>query len=232
MLHTSLSRKAFLMASILVLSACYISKQSGGGGDVSEDVSFESDVANILITQCGTSGCHAGASPAGGLNLNLEDSDAATLYTALTAQIDLDAPSESVLLAKATNATSHSGGEIFAVDSEDYQTILQWITDGAFNDNCDGVTHAFAVDVTPIFTQCTTSGCHQAGSTNMDLATAPFDAIIEAEAVNTDSPSASPLLRKPLNQDDDHDGGAVFDSRNEDYKTIFCWIKVDGAIEN
>ncbi|MEZ4846678.1 MAG: hypothetical protein R2877_07025 [Bdellovibrionota bacterium] len=43
-------------------------------------------------------------------------SDAATLYAAVLGQVDVNEPS-SVLLAKATNVTAHTGGEIFNTSS-------------------------------------------------------------------------------------------------------------------
>jgi len=216
-----------LLLSVTVLG-CYL-KSDGGGTSTGDEVSFETDITALLTAQCGTSGCHAGSTPQGGLNLNLDDTDIETLYTDVSAQIDLDAPEESPLLAKATNTTPHTGGEIFTTSSEEYQTILTWITDGAFNDNCDNVTHGFAADVTPIFSQCNTAGCHD---TIAPILTADeFANITAADAIDTENPSASSLLRKPLGLDN-HTGGAVFPTKNDDYKTIFCWIKVDDAVEN
>jgi hypothetical protein len=216
---------------ILVLSGillgCYINK-GGSSSVVTEDVSFETDVVAILSENCATSGCHAGASPAGSLNLNIEDSDATTLYAVVASQIDVDEPESSILLSKATNVTSHTGGEIFSTSSTEYETILKWIQDGAFNDNCDGVTHSFATDVTPIFAQCSTAGCHDV--TVPVLTTDAFQNIQDAQAVDIDSPAASALLRRPLGLDGH---GEIFPSRDEaDYKTIFCWIKEDDAVDN
>lgn len=225
--------KKFSISTVLLLClifgmGCYL--KSGGGTTTSDDeVSFDTDITAILAAKCGTSGCHAGTTPQGGLNLNLDDSDATTLYADVSAQIDLDNPEESALLTKASNTTPHTGGEVLATSSDDYATILAWITDGAFNDNCDGVTHGFAADVTPIFSQCTTAGCHD--TSIPILSTDPFANIEDAGAVDTENPSSSSLLRKPLGLDT-HGGGAIFPTKNDDYKTIFCWIKVDAATDN
>lgn len=219
----------FIFIVVCTFSSCYLTKGSGGGS-VPEEVSFETDIVAILSDKCATSGCHAGSSPAGSLNLNIEDSDAATLYTAVSGEIDVNEPESSVLLAKATNVAAHTGGEVFSTSSSEYETILKWIQDGAFNDNCDGVAHSFATDVTPIFTQCTTAGCHDV--TTPVLSTDAFQNIQDASAVNTDSPAASSLLRKPLGAVE-HTGGTIFPSRDDaDYKTIFCWIKEDNAADN
>lgn len=228
-----MSKKFSISAVVVALPlifglGCYL-KSGDGGGASSDEISFETDVTAILTAKCGTSGCHAGATPPGGLNLNVADSDLATLYADVSAQIDVVNPEESALLTKASNATPHTGGEVLATTSDDYATILAWITDGAFNDNCDGVTHGFAADVTPIFSQCTTAGCHD--TVLPVLATDPFVNIQDAGVVNTSNPSSSSLLRKPLGLDT-HGGGAIFPTKNDDYKTIYCWIKVDGAIDN
>ncbi|MCC7460344.1 MAG: hypothetical protein IT286_03480 [Proteobacteria bacterium] len=214
---------------ILTLSGCYLNK-AGGGGSVPEDVSFETDIVAIMTDKCATSGCHTGSTPQGSLNLNIEDSDANTLYSTITGQIDLGEPASSVLLAKATNVTQHTGGEIFNTSSREYKTILKWIEDGAFNDNCDGIAHSFATDVTPIFTQCTTAGCHDV--TVPVLSVDAFQNIESANAVNTENPASSTLLRMPLGVVE-HTGGMIFPSRDDaDYKTIFCWIKEDNAADN
>src|SRR2546429_498229 len=41
------------------------------------------------------------------------------------------APQASLLLLKATGTVAHGGGKRLAAGSEDYQTILRWITNGA-----------------------------------------------------------------------------------------------------
>ncbi len=217
-----------VILSTLFVASCYL-KSGDGGGSSEGEVSFETDVTAILTEKCGTSGCHAGTTPQGGLNLNVADSDLATLYADVSAQIDVDNPEESALLTKASNTTPHTGGEVLATSSDDYATILAWITDGAFNDNCGGVTHGFAADVTPIFSQCTEAGCHD--TVLPVLSTDPFVNIQDAGVVDTENPSNSSLLRKPLGLDT-HEGGAIFPTKNDDYKTIYCWIKEDGAIEN
>ncbi len=212
-----------------VLLGCYF-KKGNNGTDASSEVSFENDVSKILTSKCGTSGCHAGATPQGGLNLNVDDSDLNTLYTSVMTEVNVDAPEESPLLAKASNTETHTGGEVLATSSEDYQTVLMWITDGAFNDNCEGVPHGFASDVTPILTdRCTNSGCHDV--TVPIFTSNAFENISGAKAINIDSPLMSSLLRKPLGLDS-HTGGTIFPSKNDDYKTIYCWIKVDQAIDN
>ena len=40
-------------------------------------------------------------------------------------------PEDCLLINKATGAVPHSGGQLFDRNSENYQTLLQWISDGA-----------------------------------------------------------------------------------------------------
>jgi hypothetical protein len=229
-MHKHFFAFTILLFSILGVS-CYFDSENdfSTNGDF---VSFETDVATLLKTDCATSGCHAGSFPAAGLNLNIDDSDATLLYADVSGQITVATPEESTLLQKASAAVSHTGSSVVTWESssDEYKLILKWITDGAFNDNCDGITHDFTTNIIPIFSQCTTAGCHD--TTVPVLSTNPYQNIQDAGAVNTGSPSDSSLLRKPLGLDN-HSGGQIFDDTGDaDYKKIFCWIKVDDAIEN
>lgn len=218
-----------LFAFILISQSCYLSSKDTGGGS-SDFVSFETDVITIFSSKCATTGCHTGSTPQGGLDLDASNSDVATIYANIQDQISVDDPATSPLLMKATNETSHSGGEVLAMGSDQYNTILKWITDGAFNDDCTGVDHSFSTDVTPIFSQCNTAGCHNTTVPVLDADA--FDNITAANDIDKDIPANSKLLRKPLGLDD-HMGGAVFSDVNDtDYKTIFCWIKEDEAADN
>lgn len=97
-------------------------------------------------------------------------------------------------------------------------------------DVCKGVKHSFATDVTPIFTQCTSSGCHDV--TTPILSTTPYANIIAGDEVDKADPAKSKLLQKPLGTVS-HGGGTIFTSTDDaDYTTIFCWIKVDAAADN
>lgn len=211
-------------------SGCYLNSDNASSGS-STFVSFKTDVTAIFTSKCTTSGCHIGATPAGSLNLDPASTDIATIHAYLLAnEITLATPDQSQLLMKASNTTTHTGGAVLATSSAEYKTILDWITGGAFNDDCTGVSHGFATNVTPIFTQCTTAGCHD--TVKPVLSTTPFDNIDAANDVDATDPINSKLLRKPLGLDS-HTGGAIFTDVNDtDYKTIFCWISVDAAANN
>ena len=220
---------AILVSSSAFFQGCYLSSKDSGPA-TTESVSFETDVITIFTSKCATTGCHTGASPAGSLDLDVGNSDVATIYDNIQDQITIDDPATSPLLMKATNETSHGGGAILTSTSEEYSTILQWITDGAFNDDCTGIEHSFATNVTPIFTQCNGSGCHATTAPVLDADA--FANITAADAVDIEDPASSSLLRKPLGLDT-HSGGAIFtDANDDDYKTIFCWIKEDAAADN
>ena len=58
-------------------------------------------------------------------------SGAATADFAVVSRlVDIGAPAESRLLSKASG-NGHGGGTVFAAGSPDYQTVLQWIQQGA-----------------------------------------------------------------------------------------------------
>lgn len=228
-------RFIFVKISSLVLfvsmSGCYLNSSDSGSGTTPTDfVSFETDVTPIFDKQlnnnvsCTQTACHIGTGASAGLNLSVSDTDVNAVYAEVTPELEITTPESSPLLMKATNETSHSGGNVMDKGSDDYNTILKWITDGAFNDNCTGVPASFATNVTPIFTQCTTVGCHD--TVTPVLSTNPYQNIQDAGAVNTTHPSTSSLLRKPLGLDS-HGGSTIFTAGVTDpnYKTIFCWIK-------
>lgn len=222
-------RTIFFLSTFLFLSNCYYSSGNSGTSP-SGFISFETDVLSVFDEKCATSGCHVGVSPGGGLNLAQADSDVTTVYDDTLEEIELGDPESSLLLTKASNTVSHTGGEVLSTSSDDYQLILAWIVAGAFNDSCDGVSHSFSADVVPIFSQCTAVGCHDV--TAPVLTSSQYENIQDANALDLADPTNSSLLRKPLGMDS-HTGGAVFDDMSDtDYKTIFCWIKVDDAADN
>lgn len=112
-------------------------------------VAFRREISSILTKHgCNNATCHGSVKGQGGLKLS-----ASALYPAddyewiakgggyqvLTAEvkgeriprINLASPEKSLLLLKPTMATTHGGGKRFGADSEDYNTILGWIRNGA-----------------------------------------------------------------------------------------------------
>jgi hypothetical protein len=129
---------------------------------------FRSAIGSILTKRgCNSPACHGGVKGRGGLKLS-----AASLFpqddyewivkggeyqvlsaeskTTRTPRINLQNPAESLLLRKATGATPHGGGKRFAVDSPEYQTITNWIRQGApFGPPEDDTSRVAALEVYP-----------------------------------------------------------------------------------
>ena len=110
---------------------------------------FSRDIGAILTRRgCNATKCHSAVPGQGGFKLSINGSYPHNDYKwivegghfeVLTAEsgehkeprINLKAPEQSLLLMKATEQTSHGGGQRFDVDSPEYTKILQWIRDGA-----------------------------------------------------------------------------------------------------
>ncbi|PQO33702.1 DUF1549 and DUF1553 domain-containing protein [Blastopirellula marina] len=100
------------------------------------DIDFERHVAPLLSKfGCNAGSCHGAAEGQGGFKLSLFGSDPAADYAAIVApessRVDIDAPRQSLLLAKPTLGISHEGGAHFTVDSLAWHTIASWMTAGA-----------------------------------------------------------------------------------------------------
>jgi Protein of unknown function (DUF1549)/Protein of unknown function (DUF1553) len=116
---------------------------------VAQPVTFRREILGILTKRgCNSAICHGGVKGQGGFKLSAnalypaDDYDWIIKgggYQVLTAEvkgeriprIDRAKPADSPLLRKPTMAVPHGGGKRFEPDSEDYQTILGWIRDGA-----------------------------------------------------------------------------------------------------
>jgi hypothetical protein len=94
----------------------------GGGGMLS----FAKDVSPLLMP---CTRCHVSGQEAGDTKLIFTGSTSAD-YATVVMFVDTSAPSSSRLLAK-LSGQSHEGGQIYAVDSPEYQTLLHWIQQGA-----------------------------------------------------------------------------------------------------
>ncbi|MSO22140.1 MAG: DUF1553 domain-containing protein [Acidobacteria bacterium] len=114
-----------------------------------EALGFADQIGTILTRRgCNDSACHGGVKGKGGFKLSLNALDPSEdyrwiveggKYQVLRAEaaepiiprINTKAPEKSLLLQKPTQAIPHGGGERFAVDSQDYRTLLSWIGKGA-----------------------------------------------------------------------------------------------------
>ena len=105
--------------------------------------SFRRDVMPVLFRAgCNAGTCHGSARGKDGFALSLFGYDARGDYERMVNEmvgrrVNTAVPEQSLLLLKATGAVSHTGGKLFASDSEYYATLLQWIEAGAPDDAAD-----------------------------------------------------------------------------------------------
>jgi len=90
-------------------------------------VAFATTVYPLLVPTCQT--CHSAGNEAGDTQL-LFVGDAAADHAAVVMFVDTSAPTSSRLLSKASG-NGHQGGAVYAAGSAEYNTILQWIQQGA-----------------------------------------------------------------------------------------------------
>jgi hypothetical protein len=150
----STGRIAPVTNGVLTLTATVGGKQGVSSLRIAEagairPVSFTREISGILTKRgCNGAACHGGVKGQGGLKLSANALYPADdynwlikggAYQVLSAEvkgervprIDLASPEKSLLLLKPTMTLAHGGGKRFAVDSEDYKTILAWIRSGA-----------------------------------------------------------------------------------------------------
>jgi hypothetical protein len=98
----------------------------GGAGDGQGVLSFATDVYPLL-TIC--MNCHVAGGAASATSLLLSG-NATTDHTTVLQFVDTSAPAGSRLLSK-LSGSGHGGGTVYAAGSPEYETILQWIQQGA-----------------------------------------------------------------------------------------------------
>lgn len=85
---------------------------------------------------CNSGSCHGALAGKGGFKLSLNAYNPKGDHFAITRQsrgrrIELADPGRSLILAKPTGALPHQGGLRLQIDSDDYQTLANWIANGA-----------------------------------------------------------------------------------------------------
>ena len=99
--------------------------------------SFVNDVQPVLTkTGCNQGACHGAEAGKAGFKLSLRGFDHEADWNALTRdalgrRVNRLEPARSLMLLKPTMALAHKGGRRFAVDSEDYRILVDWIAYGA-----------------------------------------------------------------------------------------------------
>lgn len=100
-------------------------------------VSFRNEVMAVLSRAgCNSGPCHGNLNGKGGFKLSLRGQDAEFDFDALTRgalgrRIDRHGPGASLLLAKATMAVPHEGGQRFPRSGQEYALLRDWIAQGA-----------------------------------------------------------------------------------------------------
>jgi hypothetical protein len=131
--------------------------------------SFARDVGGIFTRRgCNASECHGGVKGQAGFKLSLnalyprDDYKwivEGGVFQVLSAEssgpkrprIDLKEPEKSLILQKPTMSIPHGGGKRFALDSEDYRTLIEWVRKGAPYGESGGETAASKIERVEIF---------------------------------------------------------------------------------
>jgi hypothetical protein len=101
-------------------------------GAANTTVQFSPDVVSILTTKgCNGSGCHGSPAGQNGFKLSLFGSDVDADHKMIAARVNAGDPAKSLLLAKPSFSIPHGGGRVLPLDSEEYQTVLHWVEQGA-----------------------------------------------------------------------------------------------------
>ncbi len=123
------------LLALAALTSCALGQQ----GDASrpQPVTFNTDVVPLLTKMgCNGGGCHGKTGGQNGFKLSLlgfePDLDfEAIVQEARGRRLFPASPKSSLLLLKSTGTLAHGGGKRLTVGSQDYQTILRWIENGA-----------------------------------------------------------------------------------------------------
>ncbi len=117
-------------------------------------VSFQLDVMPVLTASgCNTGSCHGSARGQDGFHLSLFGFDPKGDYFRLTGEmpgrrINLALPEDSLIITKSTGGVPHTGGKLFAKDSAFYNTLIEWIRNGAEYD-ADNIAHSTGITIEP-----------------------------------------------------------------------------------
>lgn len=127
------------------------------GAEVTEEPDFQRHVVPLLgRLGCNGRACHGSFQGKGGFRLSLFGYDFEADHKALTEEIgdegavrvDRDAPANSLLLNKPTNADLHEGGLRYVKDGWEYHLFRRWIESGAKFDQ-EQITPLVRLEISP-----------------------------------------------------------------------------------
>lgn len=229
--HSGLSRDqaSAVFGGKTATGAVLVRRVARGGGYIppANDLYYRPDAKAILQNRCAS--CHAPGSPvpAATLAMSLDFNQAADQATHATvmSKVDTNNPTASLLLTKATG-NGHVGGTVITAGSADYNNLAAWIQQGARFEQTQAPTGpTYVTDIRPILQDCLS--CHRTAtsfnlSNNLSLNMQDYQEVLTF--VNTGTPEASQILRKPTNQAS-HGGGVRFTTGSAAYGTIVQWIQ-------
>ncbi|MCA9410671.1 MAG: DUF1549 domain-containing protein [Candidatus Omnitrophica bacterium] len=122
--------------------------------DTVPPISFRHDVEPVLMKQgCNTGACHGSAKGKNGFKMSLFSEDARIDYVNLTRdemgrRMNVADPKGSLLLQKPSGWVDHAGGVVMRTKDPAYETLLQWIKEGAQDDPSD-VREMISLEILP-----------------------------------------------------------------------------------
>jgi len=125
------------------------------GAEQERPVSFNLDVMPVFMREtCNTGACHGSARGQDGFMLSLFGYDPDGDHFRITREmaghrINLAIPEESLLVEKSIEAVPHTGGKLFEKGSDSWKTMVEWIADGALNDEPDTVPELVDLELYP-----------------------------------------------------------------------------------
>ncbi|MEM1443324.1 MAG: DUF1549 domain-containing protein, partial [Verrucomicrobiota bacterium] len=122
---------------------------------VDRPISFNLDVMPVFMREgCNTGACHGSARGQDGFMLSLFGYDPDGDHFRLTRElaghrINLAIPEESLLVEKSIESVPHTGGKLMDKGGHGYNTMVEWIADGANNDEKEGLPTVVGLEVYP-----------------------------------------------------------------------------------
>ncbi len=135
------TRGTLAVLALVATTSCAAAQQPSSDTSRAQPVYFNTDVVPLFTKLgCNSGGCHGKTGGQNGFSLSLlgfePDQDfEAIVQEARGRRLLPTAPSQCLLLLKATGTLAHGGGKRLTVGSQDYQTILRWIENGALPAN-------------------------------------------------------------------------------------------------